>query len=65
MTRHILNKYQIKRLIDGKEVIDSRGRKFIAGENIKELLRKINEYDLYDQYEVIIENNGMDIRKKE
>lgn len=64
MARYILGKLQIKRLLDGKHVMDGHGRKFIAGDNIKEVLQKIDECDLYDIFEVFIENGGMDMRKK-
>ena len=42
MAKYILNKHQIKRLIDGKHVIDGHGRKLIAGENVKGVLQKID-----------------------
>lgn len=64
MARYILGKLQIKRLLDGKHVMDGHGRKFIAGNNIKEVLQVIDERNLYDEYEVFIENGGFDMRKK-
>ena len=60
MAKYILSKYQIQRLIDGKEIIDSSGRKFVASESVKELLSKVD----CEKYEVIFENRELDIRKK-
>lgn len=65
MAKYILSKLQIKRLIDGKHVVDGHGRKLIAGENVKEILSKIDDSNLYDKFDVIIENGGFDIVKKE
>lgn len=64
MAKYILGKLQIKRLLDGKYVMDGRGRKFIIGDNIKEVLQKIDECDLYDKYEIFVENDGIYIREK-
>lgn len=65
MAKYILNKSQIKRLIDGKYVVDGHGRKFLASENIKEVLRKMDELNAYDKFNAIIENGTFDIVKKE
>lgn len=65
MAKYILNKHQIKRLIDGKHVIDGHGRKLIAGENVKGVLQKIDENNLYDKLKVVIENGELDILKNE
>lgn len=64
MAKYILGKPQIKRLLEGKTVMDGHGRKFYAGDNIKEVLQKLDEYNLYDQFEVVIENGSFDMRKK-
>lgn len=64
MSRYILGKPQIKRLLEGKHVMDGHGRKFIVGDNIKEVLRTLDEYNLYDKFEVYIKNGKLDIRKK-
>lgn len=64
MAKYILTKLQIKRLLDGKHVMDGHGRKFVAGDNIKEVLQKLDEYNLYDKFEVIVENGQLDMRKK-
>lgn len=64
MARYILGKLQIKRLLEGKFVVDERGRKFVAGDNIKEVLQKLDELNLYDKFEVFIENGQFDMRKK-
>ena len=64
MARYILGKPQIKRLLEGKTVMDGRGRKFIAGDNIKEVLQMLDEHNLYDKFEVVIENGQFDMRKK-
>ena len=63
--KYILTKAQIKRLIDGKYVSDGRGRKLTAGDNIKEVLRVLDERNLYDQYDAIIENGSFDLVRKE
>ena len=60
MAKYILNKYQIQRLIDGKEVVNNMGRKFIASESVKELLSKVD----CEKYEVLFENGELDIRRK-
>lgn len=62
--KYILTKTQIKRLIDGKHVTDSRGKKIVAGDNVKEVLRKLDELNLYDTYDAIIENGSFDLVKK-
>ena len=64
MARYILNKNQIKRLIDGKEVVDGHGRKFVAGKGIKEALQLIDKYNMYENFVVTIENGKIDILKK-
>lgn len=60
MAKYILNKYQIQRLIDGKEIIDSRGRKFVASVALREKLRKVD----YEKYEIVFENGELAIRDK-
>ena len=60
MAKYILNKYQIKRLIDGKAIVDSRGRKFLASESVKEQLSKLD----CEKYEVVFENGELAIRDK-
>lgn len=60
MAKYILNKYQIQRLIDGKEIIDSMGRKFLASESVKEQLSKLD----CEKYEVVFENGELGFRKK-
>lgn len=62
--KYILTKAQIKRLIDGKHVSDGRGRKLTAGDNIKEVLRALDERNLYDKYDAIIENGSFDLVRK-
>lgn len=64
MAKYILSKYQIKRLIEGKEVTDGMGKKYVAGENMKKLLNKIDVLDVYEKYEVVFENGSIDIREK-
>ena len=64
MARYILSKNQIKRLIDGKSVIDGHGRKFVAGKELKETLQLIDKHNLYEKFVVLIENGEMDILKK-
>ena len=60
MAKYILSKYQIQRLVDGKEIIDSKGRKFLASESVKEQLSKLD----YKKHEVVFENGELAIRKK-
>jgi hypothetical protein len=64
MSKYTLGKPQIKRLLEGKHVMDGHGRKFIAGDNIKEVLQTLDSYNLYDKFEVYIENGKFDMRKK-
>ena len=65
MARYIIGKSQIKRLLEGKSIQDIHGRNYCAGGNLKEVLQKLDEYNLYDKYEVIFENGEIDIVKKE
>lgn len=60
MAKYILNKYQIKRLIEGKEIIDSRGRKFVASVALRERLSKLD----HEKYEIVFENGELAIRDK-
>lgn len=60
MVRYVLNKYQIQRLIDGKEIVDSRGRKFVASVALREKLSKVD----YEKHEIIFENGELVIRDK-
>jgi hypothetical protein len=60
MAKYILSKYQIQRLVDGKEIIDSNGRKFLASESVKEQLSKLD----CEKYEVVFENGELGFRKK-
>lgn len=64
MARYILGKPQIKRLLEGKTVMDGHGRKFCVGDDIKEVLQMLDNYNLYDKFEVYIENGKLDMRKK-
>lgn len=65
MAKYVLTKQQIKRLIEGKNVVDSRGKSYIASERMKALLNKFDSMDVYEEYEVVFENGNLDIRKKE
>lgn len=60
MAKYILSKYQIQRLIEGKEIVDSRGRKFVASVALRERLSKLD----YEKYEVVFENGELAIRDK-
>lgn len=60
MAKYVLTKYQIQRLIDGKAIADSRGRKFLASESVKEQLSKLD----CEKYEVVFENGELAIRDK-
>lgn len=64
MSKYILGKPQIKRLLEGKTVMDGHGRKFVAGYNIKEVLQTLDDYNAYDKFEVVIEDGKFDMRKK-
>ena len=64
MSKYILGKPQIKRLLEGKTVMDGNGRKFVAGDNIKEVLQTLDDYNAYDIFEVVIEDGKFDMRKK-
>lgn len=63
MAKYILTKTQIHRLIDGKLVVDGRGIKYRASENMKEILKKIVELNAYERFDVVIENGTFDIVK--
>ena len=62
--KYVLTKAQIKRLIDGKYVMDGRGRKYFASKEVKENLRELDENNLYDEYSVVVEGNALDILEK-
>ena len=64
MSKYILGKPQIKRLLEGKTVMDGHGRKFVAGDNIKEVLQTLDDYNAYDKFEVVIEDGKFDMRNK-
>jgi len=64
MAKYILSKHQIKRLIDGKEVVDGHGRKYFVKGNSMEVLKMIDERNLYDKFTVTVENGEMDIVQK-
>ena len=64
MSKYIFGKPQIKRLLEGKTVMDGHGRKYVAGDNVKEVLEMLDKYNLYDKFEVFIENGQFDVRKK-
>ena len=65
MGRYKLGKPQIKRLLDGKSVMDGHGMHFYANDEVKYYLHKIHDNDLYDKFDVIIEGGVVDILKKE
>jgi hypothetical protein len=65
MSRYKLGKPQIKRLLEGKSVMDGHGRHFYANDEVKKYLHKIHDNNLYDKFDVILEDGAMDIRKKE
>lgn len=65
MSRYRLGKMQIKRLLEGKPVMDGHGRKFLATENVKEILKRIDDSNLYSKVDVMVENGGLDIVFKE
>ena len=64
MARYILTKLQIKRLIDDKPVIDGRGTKLFASGNVKDVLKKIDKLNLYNKFDVVLENGQIDIAEK-
>lgn len=64
MDRYKLGKPQIKRLLEDKPVMDGHGRKFYANEEVKKYLRAIDNKNLYDKFDVIIEDGSLDIVKK-
>ena len=45
-------------------MIDGHGRKFFAGKEINELLRMIDENNLYNRFDVTIEDGQIDFVKK-
>lgn len=61
MAKYVLNKLQVKRLLEDKPVIDCRGRKYLAEKKLKEILQMIDERDLYHKFEIYIENGEIDI----
>ena len=65
MTKYKLGKPQIKRLIEGKSVMDGHGRHFYANDDVKDYLHKIHDNNLYDRFDVILEDGGLDIVKKQ
>lgn len=65
MGRYKLSKSQVKRLLDGGYVMDGHGRKYQAGENLKEVLQTIDNLDAYDKYDLIIENGEFDLVRKQ
>lgn len=64
MSRYKLGKLQVKRLIEGKCVVDGHGRKFAADEETKKYLEIIDSRNLYDKYDIIIDGRAIDIVEK-
>lgn len=65
MAKYILSKLQIKRLLDGNYVVDGHGKKLIADDNTKDVLRELDKLNLYDKFDAILENGKFDLVKKE
>ena len=65
MARYKIGKLQVKRLIENKAVVDGQGRKFLANKEVKDYLTKFDELNLYDKYDIYIDNGGVDIVHKE
>ena len=64
--KYILTKNNIKRLIQGKHVVDERGRRFVAGDKVIDVLKTLDEHNAYDKFDAVIENGQLDlVRKKE
>lgn len=64
MSRYKLGKLQIKRLLEDKPVMDGFGRKYFASEELKETLKELDKHNLYDRYDVIMYDGGVDILEK-
>lgn len=64
MSRYKLGKAQINRLLEDKPVMDGHGRKFYASDKTKECLQMIYNHNLYDKFDVIVEDGVLDIVKK-
>ena len=62
--KYRLTKLQIKRLIEGKPVINGR-QKLYADDKVKDALKTFDERNLYDKYDVILEDGGLDIKEKQ
>lgn len=52
--RYRLDKNQIKTLLNGKPLSAGK-RKILVGGEVKEALKKIDSYNLYDKFEVIFD----------
>lgn len=65
MAKYILTKTQIKRLVDGKPVVDGMGRKFYASENVKEMLKKFIELNAHERFDAVVENGTFHVVEKE
>lgn len=64
MSKYRLGKLQIKRLIEGKSVVNGHGQKFYASENIVDTLKEIDTQNLYDELDIICDGRMIVIKDK-
>ena len=62
--KYKLTKVQIKMLLDGKPIQRNRN-KIYASSYVKEVLEIINNNNLYDQYDVLVDDkNNLDVLER-
>ena len=67
MAKYNLTKLQVKMLLQDKPVVDGRGLHIRVGNNIKDILKKIDSENLYDKFNVVVDTkeNFFDVVPKE
>lgn len=56
MSKAIISKSQVKRLLAGGFVVDGHGRKYKADRDTMDLLQRFDENNLYDKLRIVFED---------
>ena len=65
MATYRISKQQVKRLLSGGYVQDGHGRKLLATDNVKEVIKTIDDNDLYDKVDILLKDGMLDVRRRE
>lgn len=61
MTRYRLGKPQVRRLINGQDVQDGRGRRYAASDEVKKALKEIDDSGAYDRIDIFMRDGGIEL----